>query len=106
MGEYGFCAAAVTLGERGAYLLTRRGGALSKAYRADARDTSGAGDTFWSGFLYSLLRSGISLPSLDDTAAEPFLRFANAAASVCVERRGAIPALPTLGEVMARMERG
>lgn len=105
MDEYGFYAAAVTIGERGAYILTRRGGVYAPAYRVDAVDTSGAGDTFWSGFLYSFIRSKLAPGELDAETAGPFLRFANAAASVCVERRGAIPALPTLEEVAARLGR-
>ncbi|MDR1298892.1 MAG: carbohydrate kinase [Oscillospiraceae bacterium] len=103
LDEYGLYAAAVTLGERGAYILTRRGGVFAPAYYADAVDTSGAGDTFWSGFLYSFLRSGLSPGELDADLAAPFLKFANAAASVCVERRGAMPALPALDEVVTRL---
>ncbi|MDR0445802.1 MAG: carbohydrate kinase [Oscillospiraceae bacterium] len=106
MDEYNLCAVAVTLGERGAYALTRQGDALSPAFTAAAVDTSAAGDTFWSAFLYSLLTSGVAPTDLDGDTAAPFLTFANAAASVCVERRGAMPALPSLEEVKERMKRG
>jgi fructokinase len=106
MREYGVYAAAVTLGRDGAYVLTRRGDSCAPAYRAAAVDASGAGDTFWSAFLYSFIRSGIPPEELDSGTVAKFLCFANAAASVCVERRGAIPSLPSKNEVAARMERG
>lgn len=34
-----------------------------------------------------------------------YVRFGNAVASLCVEKKGAIPAMPTLAEIKERMER-
>ena len=83
---------AVTLGEKGAIL----DGVFLPGFPAKAIDATGAGDSFWGAYLFGLLRC---LP-------EPG-RFACAAASCCVEKRGAIPAMPDREAAEARMkERG
>lgn len=61
-------------------------------------DTTGAGDSFTGGLLYRLTRRENPM-SFDKADLEDDLRFANAVASLCVTKRGAIPALPTLEEV-------
>ncbi|MGI6778568.1 MAG: PfkB family carbohydrate kinase [Acetivibrionales bacterium] len=64
-------------------------------------DTTGAGDSFLGGFLYSMLSRGIDdLQKLDVKVLEDLLVFANAAASLCVTKKGAIPAMPDLESVM------
>jgi len=63
-------------------------------------DTTGAGDSFLGGFLYKLCRENEAKTSLTREKAESFGRFANRVAGKCVTKRGAIPALPTLKEVM------
>jgi fructokinase len=89
-------AVTVTLGGSGAYLLTEEGGFYAPAYPAAAVDTTGAGDCFWGAFLYGYLKNGKAVPEC--------ARLGCAAASICVERRGAIPSLPTLAEVAERLE--
>ena len=79
---------AVTLGEKGAIL----DGAFLPAFPAKAVDSTGAGDSFWGAYLFALLR-GLPEPG----------RFACAAAACCVEKRGAIPAMPDLAAVEARL---
>ncbi len=96
MRAYRLKAVAVTLGEKGAYLMTQEGGFYAPACPAQAVDATGAGDCFWGAFLYGYLKNGRAGPEC--------VRLGCAAASVCVERRGAIPALPTLAEVSARLE--
>ena len=61
-------------------------------------DTTGAGDSFTGGMLYRLTRRENPL-GFTKTELEKDLNFANTVASICVTRRGAIPALPTLSEV-------
>ena len=65
-------------------------------------DTTGAGDAFFGGFLSRFLAYGKPLKevSLDDGA--DYARFGNATASLCVERRGGIPAMPKLADVLNR----
>ncbi len=101
--DQGVQVAAVTLGGDGAYVCTREGGKHVPGYRSVVADTNGAGDSFWGGFLYCLSQSG-KRPgdvTLDEAAA--FARFGNAVASLCVEKRGAIPAMPNLAQVQERL---
>jgi fructokinase len=79
---------AVTLGAEGAWL-----DGFCPAPSVRALDTTGAGDCFWAAWLYARLRQRPDA-----------LPFACAAASLCVEKRGAIPAMPDLAEVEARLK--
>lgn len=47
--------------------------------------------------------SGKPLSALTMSDFQRFARFGNAVASLCVEKRGAIPAMPARQEVLARM---
>lgn len=63
-----------------------------------AVDTTGAGDAFVAALLVELARHGFRVPSQPQL--EEAIRFAHGAAACCVQRLGAIPALPTLQETM------
>lgn len=93
----------VTLGEKGCYVATKEGGEVVKGFQANVIDTTGAGDSFWGGFLYQLVQSKKRPEEISLKEALTFAKFANAVASLCVEKRGAIPAMPTLEEVNARI---
>lgn len=93
----------ITLGEQGAAIFTRNGTADVAGFPSRVVDTTGAGDSFLGGFLYSLIQSGKSLEQLNLKNIKEFARFANAVASLCVEKRGAIPALPNIEQVMRRI---
>ena len=96
---------AVTLGKEGA-LVCREGRCETVAgYEAEAVDTTGAGDSFWGAFLYCLLKSGKAPEEVTLEEAASFAGFANAAASLCVTRRGGIPAMPTAAEIRRKMEK-
>ena len=82
----------VTLGARGAVALSRQGWFHEPARHVAVVDTTGAGDCFCGALAASLAR-GVTLQAA--------VRFANAAASICVQRMGAGPAMPTLSEVEA-----
>jgi ribokinase len=82
----------VTLGKRGVLALIG-GEALTIAGRAvQAVDTTGAGDCFV-GALAAQLAGGRTIRDA--------LGYANAAASICVQRLGAAPSMPTAAEVAA-----
>ena len=93
---------AVTLGEEGALICTSKGERHVSGYKAQVVDTTGAGDSFWGGFLSQLLDSGKQPEEITLEEAEGFAKYGNAVASLCVEKRGAIPAMPTLEEIAAR----
>lgn len=101
--EQGIPLAAVTLGSEGAYVYTREGGRIVPGFSSHVVDTTGAGDSFWGGFLYSLIQSGKRPAEVSLTEAASFARFANALASLCVEKRGGIPAMPALNEIEKRL---
>lgn len=70
-------------------------------FSVPAKDSTGAGDSFVAGWWASIFTQGISLSQLadDPEALEKACRFAQAAAALTVQGRGAIPALPTREEV-------
>ena len=93
---------AITLGSEGAYVRVGNESRLVAGFRANAVDTTGAGDSFFGGFLYRFLASGKTLKQVSIEDAADYARFGNATASLCVERRGGIPAMPKLSEVLIR----
>ena len=82
----------VTLGSRGAMLLVGDRLHHEPAFSVAVSDTTGAGDVFRGAFIAALLRGD---------APGDILRFANAAAAVSCARLGAIPGVPTRGEIEA-----
>ena len=92
---------AVTLGGSGAYVRTRDGGEVVPGFPAGVVDTTGAGDSFWGGFLAAYVESGLAPDQVGCADAVGFARMGNAVASLCVRRRGAIPAMPRRAEVEA-----
>jgi ribokinase len=84
----------VTLGKRGVLALVN-GAPLTIAGRTvKAVDTTGAGDCFV-GAIAAQLAGGNPI--------EDALHYANAAASICVQRMGAAPSMPSAAEVKAAM---
>jgi ribokinase len=82
----------VTLGERGALALIDGKPLPIPGRKVQAVDTTGAGDCFVGAFA-AQLASGNTIPYA--------LGYANAAASICVQRMGAGPSMPTATEVNA-----
>jgi ribokinase len=85
-------AAIVTLGARGAQLVTRDGAEPVPATPVRALDTTGAGDAFCGGLAFALARGD----GLVEAA-----RYAARVAALSVTRRGAQESLPTADEVAA-----
>lgn len=101
--DMGVKVVAVTLGAEGALVCTKEGNTVVPGYKANMVDTTGAGDSFWGGFLNQLLESGKRPEEVTLEEAASFAKYGNAVASICVERRGAIPAMPTPEEIKARL---
>ena len=89
----------VTLDADGALVACKEGSATVPSFRVEAVDTTGAGDSFWGGFLCAFLDSKLKPEDVTLDDAKSFARFGNAVASLCVRGRGAIPSMPTLAEV-------
>ena len=97
----------VTLGGKGAYVYCKDGGYMVAGFSVTClEDTNGAGDSFWGGFLYKICSSEKQLDEITKDELIEFARFGNAVASLCVEKRGAIPAMPDLLQVEERMGKG
>lgn len=89
----------ITLGSDGAAYCADSMHGTVPAFKCNAVDTTGAGDAFWGAILTKLSSAG----SLDAfmSGIESHMRYAAAAASICVTRRGAIPAMPQADEIAA-----
>jgi fructokinase len=93
----------VTLGPKGVFYKTRTMEGVVGAPPVSVVDTTGAGDSFVGGLIYRQTRRAMNENPLPEAKAEleADLRFANAVASLCVTKRGAISAMPSLSEVSA-----
>lgn len=103
--------AAVTLGKDGVLVAAKDGLETIPGHKVDALDTTGAGDAFWGAFLYSISSLGNiggygdiaclgeQIDAIGFSRVREITKFANAAAACCVTKRGAIPAMPKLGEI-------
>ncbi|SDC99669.1 ribokinase [Glycomyces harbinensis] len=91
------CAVIVTLGSDGALVgVPGQDPVKVPAVKVDAKDTTGAGDTFVGAFAAALDRGTRSTDLASLVAAT---EFATAAAAIAVQRKGAVPSIPTLEEV-------
>jgi ribokinase len=86
----------VTLGKRGVLALIDGEPTIVAGRTVGAVDTTGAGDCFVGAVAAQLARG----KSIGDA-----LGYANAAASICVQRMGAAPSMPTAAEVEAVLSR-
>jgi fructokinase len=98
---YGIPVILVTRGSKGCFFRFRDETGSKPAFSGcKTIDTTGAGDAFLGGFLYSLLSNGTDSPDkLNYSLLEQLTEFANAVASLSTEKKGAIPAMPSLAEV-------
>src|SRR5947208_15136926 len=86
----------VTLGKRGVLALVGGAPLIIPGRMVAAIDTTGAGDCFLGALAAQLA---------DGAAMRDALEYANAAASICVQRMGAAPPMPTAEEVEALSKR-
>ena len=94
----------VTLGSEGALMKTKDFTITGKGKKRKVVDTTGAGDSFWGGILYSFIDADADPKELKKEQGEAFLKLANTVAGLCVERRGGIPGMPSREEVMADLK--
>jgi fructokinase len=98
--DIGISCVVITLGADGALIRTKTFFAQVKSIDCDVVDTTGAGDSFWGGFLYKLVKWDKRPLELTEEIARDFVGFANNVAALCIQKRGAITAMPYLKDVM------
>lgn len=81
----------ITLGSKGVYFFNEKVQKVIPAFKVDAVDTTAAGDCF-NGTFAAFISKGYE--------AEEAIKFAQRASSICVQRKGAIPSLPRLEEIL------
>lgn len=99
LAENGISLILVTLGPKGAFYRFRGQTGLVPGVPCKVGDTNGAGDTFFGAALSQLAKLE-SLDALTVPELERIVALANKAASITTSRHGAIPAMPTLEEVL------
>ena len=99
--KYGIALVLVTLGAKGAYYRFKDYDGVVPGVKVTVADTNGAGDTFFGAFLSRMAYMKKYNPStLSKEDIKQVLAFANRAAAITTSRSGAIPAMPTLDEVV------
>ena len=91
---------AITLGSDGVLVATTDGKEQIRGFATEAVDTTGAGDSFWGGFLSQFLSLNKAIDEMDWNDLRACARHGNAVACLCVQKRGGIPAIPKKREVM------
>ena len=99
LAEKGVRLVLVTLGAHGAFYRFDGHTGRVPGVPCKVGDTNGSGDTFFGAALSQLVKLS-SLDQLTVPELERILAFANKAASITTSRHGAIPAMPTLAEVL------
>lgn len=96
---------AVTLGAKGCYIYNKMGGKYVRPVKTkNVADTTGAGDSFWGAFLFSILQLKRNIDEISLEQLSKCADFANAAASLCIEKQGAIPAMPNMIAINSRLQ--
>lgn len=90
----------ITLGNDGSMMMTKDFCIRQSAKSCSVVDTTGAGDAFWGAILAQFAEAGYGReqePTRED--GERMLKFANAAAALCIGKHGGIPGMPERSEV-------
>lgn len=98
--SYGPKLVAITLGSSGVLLADTTHKERISGFSVNAVDTTGAGDSFWGGFLSHFLSFEKPLEQLTWTELKECAVYGNATAALCVQKRGGIPAIPSKQELL------
>lgn len=85
----------ITLGEKGAAIISEHNFAVIPAYKVKAIDTTAAGDSFIGALAYKLKEGKLTFENLMEAVS-----FANKVSSIVVQRKGAQASIPYLNEVL------
>ncbi len=94
--QFGAKTVIVTLGKRGAMVVTHNCSQLVSAYQVNAVDATAAGDAFTGGFAYAIATGKDIISSV---------KFGNAVAGLTVTKMGAQPSMPTKYELEEFLKR-
>ena len=84
----------ITMGEKGAALISKNKSELIPAYKVKAVDTTAAGDSFIGALTTKMNKGTIDFDNLIEA-----VKFGNKVSSIVVQRQGAQPSIPYLSEV-------
>ena len=96
---------AITMGDQGVLVAGGDEKTVIKAFSVKAVDTTGAGDSFWGGFLSCFLSLNQSIDRVVWEDIKKCAAFGNAVAALCVQKRGGIPSIPDREAVFSFMEK-
>lgn len=100
--SYGPKLVAVTLGGDGVLLVKEGFSKIVPGRKVEkVVDTTGAGDSFWGGFVSKVLSYEKPVTELSEEELTKAAEQGNALASLVVQKKGGIPAIPSMEEVMA-----
>lgn len=95
----------ITRGPKGCFARVNGKDYDSYAYDLKTIDTTGAGDSFLAGVLYQWIKSGKEMTDLTEEELTYFFDFANATGSLVTTKKGAIPAIPSLEQIIDCMQK-
>lgn len=84
----------ITMGEKGAALISKEKSVLIPAHKVKAVDTTAAGDSFIGALTTKINKGAIHIDNLIEA-----IKFGNKVSSIVVQKRGAQPSIPYLNEV-------
>ena len=96
---------AVTLGSEGVLIAFGERKERIAGFQVKSVDTTGAGDSFWGGFLSAYLEFRKPVEELSWKEIKYCAEYGNATAALCVQKRGGIPAIPKKEEVSRMIRR-
>lgn len=106
MREFGITVIVETLGAAGARCFFAGESWDAHAGKVPCVDATGAGDAFWGAFLSSLHIQGVkAADQITKEAVSHAMAYGNAAGGLTVQKKGAIPALPTREQIESFMAR-
>lgn len=96
----------ITLGSEGCFYRIDDYVGKVDGYKVNAIDTTGAGDGFFGGILYSILEIKKDLKEIKHEEIEKAIKFANALGGLVTTKIGGIPAMPELNEIEQLINKG
>lgn len=84
----------ITLGDKGAAVISKEDGVLIPAYKVNAIDSTAAGDSFIGAISTKLKKTDLNIMSLVEA-----VKFGNKVSAIAVQREGAQPSIPFLKEI-------